>query len=51
MPDTTHTAAPTYDGDFYAWALHQAALLREVRRWQPDVPLDIEHLIEEDAKP
>jgi hypothetical protein len=47
MPDTTRTASPSYDGDFYAWALHQAALLREVRRWQPEVPLDIEHLIEE----
>jgi hypothetical protein len=47
MPDTTRTASPTYDGDFYAWAPHQAALLREVRQWQPNVPLDIEHLIEE----
>ena len=47
MPDTTRTASPTYDGDFYAWALHQAALLREVRQWQPNVPLDVEHLIEE----
>jgi hypothetical protein len=47
MPDTTRTASPTYDGDFYAWALHQAALLREVRRWQPNVPLDLEHLVEE----
>jgi hypothetical protein len=27
--------------------LHQAALLREVRQWQPNVPLDLEHLIEE----
>jgi hypothetical protein len=47
MPDTTRTATASYTSDFYAWALEQAALLREVRRWQPNVPLDLEHLIEE----
>ena len=47
MPDTVPPGPPTYSGDFYAWALHQAALLRQIRQWQPHVPLDIEHLIEE----
>jgi Domain of unknown function DUF29 len=47
MPDTRHAVAPSYEEDFYAWALHQAALLRELREWHPNVPLDLDNLVEE----
>ena len=46
MGKSTESAAPVsdeYDTDFYAWALHNAQLLRE-RRFSE---LDVEHLIEE----
>lgn len=40
---------PAYEEDFYAWALHQAAVLREMARDRVNVPLDLDHLAEEVA--
>ena len=39
--------AALYEEDFYAWALHQAAALRDFQATRPNLPLDLEHLIEE----
>lgn len=40
---------PAYEDDFYAWALHQAAVLRDMARDRVNVPLDLELLAEEVA--
>lgn len=39
--------ADLYKRDFYAWAKHQAAALRDFQATRPNLPLDLEHLIEE----
>ncbi len=36
-----------YERDFYAWAMHQADLLRKIQASRRNLPLDFEHLIEE----
>ena len=36
-----------YETDFYAWAVNQAATLRQLQATRPGLPLDFEHLIEE----
>jgi len=36
-----------YKRDFYAWAKQQAAALRDFQATRPNLPLDLEHLIEE----
>jgi hypothetical protein len=36
-----------YKSDFYAWARHQAEALRAFQATRPNLPLDLEHLIEE----
>jgi hypothetical protein len=36
-----------YDGDFYAWALQQAAALRRLETTRPSLTLDFTNLIEE----
>lgn len=36
-----------YDRDYYAWARQQAEVLRQFRSTRPNVPLDLEHLIDE----
>ncbi len=36
-----------YESDFYAWARHQAAALRDFQATRPNLPLDLEHLSEE----
>lgn len=46
MPDSGRRS-PGYREDFYAWALQQAAFLREVQDWRPTVALDIDNLVEE----
>ena len=39
--------AELYERDFYAWARHQASALRDFHATRPNLPLDLEHLIEE----
>jgi hypothetical protein len=39
--------ADLYKRDFYAWARHQAEALRDFQATRPNLPLDLEHLIEE----
>jgi hypothetical protein len=39
--------AMLYDQDFYAWAMKQAATLRQLKASGRSLPLDFEHLIEE----
>ncbi len=36
-----------YERDFYAWTRDQARALRCLAETQPDLPLDLLHLIEE----
>ncbi len=36
-----------YERDFYAWTRDQARALRRLAETQPDLPLDLPHLIEE----
>ena len=36
-----------YKTDFYAWARQQATALRDFQATRPNLPLDLEHLIEE----
>lgn len=36
-----------YETDFYAWSKHQAEALRRFQATRPNLPLDLEHLIEE----
>jgi hypothetical protein len=45
MPDGPNPKAPDYDGDFYAWTQHQAAVLREMP--VTDNRFDREHVAEE----
>ena len=39
--------ATLYEADFYAWARHQAEVLRRFQTTRLNLPLDFEHLIEE----
>lgn len=41
------TMAALYDTDFHAWAEWQAAALRALALERPNLPIDLEHLIEE----
>src|SRR3954462_1998891 len=46
MPEGAR-AVPLYEQDYYAWALDQAARLRDRARRSPDLGLDLENLAEE----
>ncbi len=41
------TITDLYKTDFYAWTKNQAAALRDFQASRPNLPLDLEHLIEE----
>jgi hypothetical protein len=45
--DDRKKLADLYEADFYAWARQQAAALRDFHATRPNLPLDLEHLIEE----
>lgn len=47
MAATDTLERPSYEEDFYAWALDQAALLRAQKALRPNEPLDWENLAEE----
>jgi hypothetical protein len=47
MPDTILLQAPTYDEDFYAWALDQSNRLRALADARANVPLDLANLADE----